>query len=132
MHLSLARAFTPAVLSPRAQTLQVPYTLGPNVASNLYHVPIVRSQLTRALPVLFPELRDEIVCAFGDAVGMPEGRCIRVRLSRMRLMYAAEWKAVPAMEVVMDVVARTSNRLFVGLPLCESHEHASDRGQYRH
>ncbi|EED82919.1 predicted protein [Postia placenta Mad-698-R] len=95
------------------ETLQVPYTLGPNVASNLYHVPIVRSQLTRALPVQFPELRDEIVCAFGDAVGMPE-----------------EWKAVPAMEVVMDVVARTSNRLFVGLPLCRNADYCELNKQF--
>lgn len=81
----------------------MPYTLGPNIASNLYHIPIVRSQLTRALPVLLPELRNEIVCAFGDAVGMSD-----------------EWKAVPAMEVVMDVVARTSNRLSVSLTFSES------------
>ncbi|OSX62542.1 hypothetical protein POSPLADRAFT_1074160 [Postia placenta MAD-698-R-SB12] len=91
--LSCARLHASSPQPPRAD-IQVPYTLGPNIASNLYHVPIVRSQLTRALPVLLPELRDEIVCAFGDAVGMSD-----------------EWKAVPAMEVVMDVVARTSNRL---------------------
>ncbi|KAF9807744.1 hypothetical protein IEO21_08079 [Rhodonia placenta] len=79
---------------PRAD-IQVPYTLGPNIAGNLYHVPI---------------LRDEIVCAFGDAVGMSD-----------------EWKAVPAMEVVMDVVARTSNRLSVSLTFSGTGTNARDR-----
>jgi hypothetical protein len=30
-----------------------------------------------------------------------------------------EWKSVPALSSVQKVVCRTSNRVFVGLPLCE-------------
>jgi hypothetical protein len=29
-----------------------------------------------------------------------------------------EWVAIPAMSTIADIVARTSNRLFVGVPLC--------------
>jgi hypothetical protein len=30
----------------------------------------------------------------------------------------AEWLTVPAFDTMMQIVCRTSNRLFVGLPLC--------------
>ena len=29
-----------------------------------------------------------------------------------------EWKSVPALDAIRQVVGRTSNRLFIGLPLC--------------
>lgn len=31
-----------------------------------------------------------------------------------------EWTSVPALETIQQIVCRTSNRVFVGLPLCES------------
>jgi hypothetical protein len=31
-----------------------------------------------------------------------------------------EWVAVPALSTVQNVVCRTSNRLFLGEPICES------------
>ena len=36
--------------------------------TNLYHVTIVRSQLTRNLAKVFPELNDEVEAAFEDLV----------------------------------------------------------------
>lgn len=33
-----------------------------------------------------------------------------------------EWIKVPMLPTMMEIVCRTSNRLFVGLPLCESHD----------
>lgn len=38
-----------------------------------------------------------------------------------------EWVAVPAMDSIMQIVARTSNRIFVGLPLCKCPASASIR-----
>jgi hypothetical protein len=33
-----------------------------------------------------------------------------------------EWKSITALNSVLQVVCRASNRHFVGLPLCEIHE----------
>jgi hypothetical protein len=33
-----------------------------------------------------------------------------------------DWVKVPAMNTIMKVVCRTSNRLFVGLPLCRNED----------
>ncbi|KAF8555102.1 cytochrome P450 [Imleria badia] len=82
--------------------LQAEYTLGPEIQHNPYHVSIVRSQLTRNLGALHPEIRNEIVTAFDDVLDLKGN----------------EWKNVPALSSVQKVVCRTSNRVFVGLPLC--------------
>lgn len=34
-------------------------------------------------------------------------------------MIATEWVKVPGLDTIMNVVCRTSNRAFVGAPLCE-------------
>ncbi|KZT08258.1 cytochrome P450 [Laetiporus sulphureus 93-53] len=83
-------------------TLAVDYTLGPNIQRNTYHVPIIRSQLTRNLASLFPDLRDEIVAAFEDEIPLKD----------------EGWTNIPANAAITQIVCRTSNRLFVGLPKC--------------
>ncbi|KAF9236822.1 cytochrome P450 [Melanogaster broomeanus] len=80
------------------------YMLGDLVHRNPYHVPIIRSQLTRNLGVLNPDMRDEIVIAFEETLNLK----------------GDEWKCVPAFNTVRKVVCRTSNRIFVGLPLCRN------------
>jgi cytochrome P450 len=64
--------------------------------------------LTRALAVRFPDIKDEIVVAFNDIIPLNE---------------VTEWTSYHAMSTVMQIVARTSNRLFVGLPLCRNPEY---------
>ncbi|KAH9929231.1 cytochrome P450 [Fomitopsis serialis] len=90
------------------ESLQVDYTLGPSVHLNPYHIPIVRSNLTRALGGLFPALRDEIDHSFKTAI--PD---------------AEDWTKVNVYGSVMDIVCRTSNRLFVGLPLCRNEDYCA-------
>lgn len=114
---------------PPTQSLQIDYTLSPAVHMNAYHIPIVRSQLTRALPTLFPDLRDEIVCAFRDEIPESSGESVPVFLLRVppparwcrgTFSHArVDWTSVRIMDAMMEIVCRTSNRLFVGLPLCE-------------
>ncbi|KZT64524.1 cytochrome P450 [Daedalea quercina L-15889] len=94
-------------------SLQVDYTLGPSVHSNPYHIPIVRSNLTRALGGLFPELREEIVDSFKTVI--PE---------------TDDWTRVNVYWSVMDIVCRTSNRLFVGLPLCRNEDYGQLNKQF--
>lgn len=50
------------------QTLHVDYTMGPAIAQNPYHIPIVRQQLTRNLAALFPSVREELAQAFSDNI----------------------------------------------------------------
>ncbi|KAJ6570549.1 cytochrome P450 [Mycena vulgaris] len=61
-----------------------------------------QGSLTRNLARCFPQVRDEIVHAFDDVLALEE----------------KEWKRLHVLPSIMQVVARTSNRLFVGLPLC--------------
>ncbi|CCM00817.1 uncharacterized protein FIBRA_02859 [Fibroporia radiculosa] len=84
------------------EVLQIPYTLGANIHHNPYHIPIVRSQLTRNLSTLFPDLRDEIAAAFNDEIPLK----------------GDDWVKIRARDAITQIVCRTSNRVFVGLPLC--------------
>ncbi|KAF8552682.1 cytochrome P450 [Imleria badia] len=104
----LARASDKALSSLEAinDQIQVEYTLGPEVHHNPYHVAVVRSHLTRNIDVLYPEIRDEIVTSFAEVLDLKGN----------------EWKSVPALIVMEKVICRTSNRVFVGLPLCRNQD----------
>ncbi|KAF8994662.1 cytochrome P450 [Cyathus striatus] len=82
------------------ETLQVPYTMGSEVVTNPYHLPLIRVQLTRNLDNIFPELHEEVVDSFNDI-----------------LPPTHQWKAFQPMNTFVDVVCRITNRTFVGLPL---------------
>ncbi|KAJ7438633.1 cytochrome P450 [Mycena galericulata] len=83
---------------------QSDYTVGPEITANPYHTVVIRGSLTRNLVRCFPQVRDEIVHAFDDVLALED----------------KGWKCVDVVPSVMKLVARTSNRLFVGLPLCET------------
>ncbi|KAJ7153417.1 cytochrome P450 [Mycena crocata] len=89
-----------------ADSIQGKYTIGAELMSNPYHQLTVRTSLTRNLGRCFPEVRDEIQQAFKEVLSLEE-----------------DWKIVPVLPSIMQVVARTSNRLFVGLPLCREMEY---------
>ncbi|KAI0731494.1 cytochrome P450 [Fomitopsis betulina] len=96
-----------------SDSLQVNYTLGPAVMTNPYHIAIVRSNLTRALGSLFPVLREEIVHSFRTVI--PE---------------TDDWCNIKVYESGMDIVCRTSNRLFSGLPLCRDEDYLALNKQF--
>jgi len=85
-----------------AEIVQVDYMMGPQIRLDPYHVAVVRSALTRNFGVRFSDLVDEITTSFSDLVPVAtEG-----------------WTKVPALKTSIKIVVRTSNRVFVGLPLC--------------
>ncbi|KAJ6459072.1 cytochrome P450 [Mycena sanguinolenta] len=86
------------------ETLQVTYMMGSEIRDNPYHNHTVQTTLTRNLARCFPEVKDEIVCAFDDVLSLKD----------------EEWKPFAVFPSTMRVVARTTNRLFVGLPLCRN------------
>ncbi|KAJ7333990.1 cytochrome P450 [Mycena albidolilacea] len=93
---------------------QTKYTLGRSISEDPYHQLTVRSSLTRNLHTCFPDVRDEIVCAFDDVLQLQ----------------GSEWKPLPVLPTMMNIVSRVSNRLFVGLPLCRNTEYLDNNVQH--
>ncbi|KAF8999930.1 cytochrome P450, partial [Hymenopellis radicata] len=90
------------------ESLQIAYTLGPSIAENSYHIPVIRTVLNmKNLPSAFEEMNDEIIRALPDA--LPK--------------HGSHWISVSPQHMTMDIVARASNRVFVGLPLCRNPEY---------
>ncbi|KZT73287.1 cytochrome P450 [Daedalea quercina L-15889] len=102
--LSLSRAM--------GQVLQIEYTLGHH-PDDAYHTNIIRSQLKSNLDAVFPAMYDELSTAFDEEIPM-----------------TPEWRGYTAFEMVKDVVARTSGRIFVGLPMCRDKDYLALNKQY--
>ncbi|KAG6829008.1 hypothetical protein H0H92_005985 [Tricholoma furcatifolium] len=83
------------------QLIQTQYTMGPEVRWDAFHVDVVKTSLTRSLAERFSHVQDEIVSAFNEYIPATE-----------------DWTPVRALPTIMKIVSRSSNRLFVGLPLC--------------
>ncbi|KAJ7149211.1 cytochrome P450 [Mycena crocata] len=96
------------------ERIQVKLTMGGAIAENPYHQTTIRTSLTRNLGRCFPDIRDEIFCAFDDVLKL-EG---------------SDWKTLPVLPTIMGIVARVSNRLFVGLPLCRDDAYLQNNIQY--
>ncbi|KAJ6559929.1 cytochrome P450 [Mycena capillaripes] len=92
-------------LKVNSKQLQADYTLGPRDVPE--HTATVLGKLTRNLTRLFPDIQDEMICAFDDVLDL-EG---------------PDWKAIGVISAVTGIVARISGRLFVGLPLCRDPEY---------
>jgi hypothetical protein len=69
---------------------------------------LLRRELTLNLDNLTSVINEEIVCALDDVLG-----------------HSSEWKTTPLAEDLKTIVARTSNRVFVGKDLCKSARPAS-------
>ncbi|KAJ3543507.1 hypothetical protein NM688_g5847 [Phlebia brevispora] len=80
------------------------YMFGEGFHENPYHVTVIRGQLTRQLVTAFPDIRDEITAAFGEHIPA----------------HTDAWLSVPALPIMRQIVARVSNRVFLGLPYCRN------------
>ena len=83
---------------------------------NPYHNEVVRGPLTRNVGTKFAEIHEEIQEAFGDELSSSLGAWIQPFL--VKCSPRVEWTSVIVSPMIRRVVARASNRLFVGLPLC--------------
>ncbi|ESK83170.1 cytochrome p450 [Moniliophthora roreri MCA 2997] len=86
--------------------LQIEYTLGKSIHRDPYQVAVVRGALTRNIGTKFAQLQDEIVASFNELIPVQD-----------------DWVTVNLNSTIMQVVARTSNRFFSGLPLCRNPEY---------
>ncbi|KAF7317577.1 hypothetical protein MKEN_00844700 [Mycena kentingensis (nom. inval.)] len=96
------------------ESVHARYTMGAELQENPFHLSVVRNALTRNLHACFPDVRDEITCAFHDVLAL-EG---------------SEWKPAYVVPTMMNIVARVSNRLFVGLPLCRNQAYLDNNVRY--
>ncbi|TBU43931.1 cytochrome P450 [Dichomitus squalens] len=87
--------------------LQIQYILGCEPRDDPYHVDLISGKLTRTLSAILPELLDEL----------------RVSLPEYVPTHDDEWATVDATTTMQRVVARLSNRAFVGLPICRDKEY---------
>ncbi len=85
------------------ESLQTDFTfVHPFVVANPLHHETVKNELTRQLGALTTDIMDELSSAFDDIWGTD----------------TQQWRDVCIFEAVMQIVARTSNRVFVGPSLC--------------
>ncbi|TEB33849.1 cytochrome P450 [Coprinellus micaceus] len=92
------RKASPEVLSFRGAAIdlvQTKYTSPRNFKATPFHVPVVRSPLTKAFPT-----------RFARCCGRDQGQRI-----------STDWTPFPLYQTLTHVVCRTTNRLFVDLPL---------------
>lgn len=85
--------------------LQADYTFSdPAIVRQPHHETIIRTDLLRQLGNLTTDIMDELMVGFDETWGLETGK----------------WKSIGVFENMMAIIARTSNRIFVGLPLCLS------------
>lgn len=88
------------------ELVQTKYTIAPNVIDMPIHIAVIKGPLTRNIASLLPDVVDEIRVATEDSIPI----------------HGDEWTSVPALETMMQIVCRASNRAFVGLPMCRNSE----------
>lgn len=97
------------------EVLQSDWTLlDSSMARNPVHEIIIRRDLTRSLGALIPGIEEELNIAIDEYWGKD----------------TENWVDVGAFTTMMKATARTSNRIFVGLPLCRNDEYLDNAGAF--
>lgn len=76
----------------------------PYLLERPFHEDVIHKALARKIGLLVPQVQDEMQHAMDDAFGLD----------------TEEWREICVFETTMKVIARVSNRMFVGLPLCRN------------
>ncbi|RVX65953.1 hypothetical protein B0A52_09838 [Exophiala mesophila] len=88
--------------------LQTKYSFPrPEIMDPTVHFDVIKSELTRQMFSITPEVSDEMRAAISDVFGEDPN----------------SWREVKLFDAVIKTIARTSNRVFVGLPLCRDEEY---------
>ena len=98
------------------------YTIGTEISDDPYHLDIIKEKLTRTLPAVLPRVIDELKVAVQDHIPTQgEGMALQSSCglgSTRTYTSATEWVSVNVKKTMEEIVARATNRAFVGLPLC--------------
>jgi hypothetical protein len=108
------------ILMRISQAIQAEYTLRILDPSDKYSTNIIRSKLMRDVAATFNETREELAMAMDDFFPICEDSTwYRDRPRRkIYLTQHAEWVNVPILQTLQRVICRSTNRMFVGIPLC--------------
>ncbi|KAK1225931.1 hypothetical protein PQX77_011130 [Marasmius sp. AFHP31] len=87
------------------ETFQIDYMIKKSNAENPHQIQAIRGPLTRRLASKFGEVYDELSQAFDDEIPFTD-----------------DWVKVPTLQKALNIISRTSNRLFVGVPFCRNKE----------
>ncbi|KAJ7359569.1 cytochrome P450 [Mycena albidolilacea] len=93
--------------------LHLEHTIGHEQHHDPFQIAVIRSAMTRNIGAGFHNIRNEIVAAFEDLVPAKTD----------------EWISVPAMQTILPIVSRVSNRFFIGLQ-CRDPEYIKLTTQY--
>jgi len=83
------------------------YTLDLLEMDNDYHMGVIRSRLTKNIADTFEEVRDELLKSLDASIPV----------------HGDDWVKVPILETMQRVVCATTNRVFVGAPLCRDQDY---------
>ena len=82
---------------------------------------MLKEKLTRSLPTILPEVIDEVAGAVNEHIAAKENGTFYSPFVGNILtdVVFIEWADVEVLTTIQKIVARASNRAFVGLPLCK-------------
>jgi len=110
--------------------LQLDYTMDEHQQRNQFHTPAVRSDLTRAIASLVPEIVEETTLAMAETFKPPvdsstqaPSSCytsIYLQLPPNEINLVTESTTLPLFPTMIHMVSRISNRAMVGTELCRN------------
>jgi hypothetical protein len=105
----------------RKRTLQTKYTFPrPEIVDRPVHHDILNSELTSQTLTVTPEVCDELRAAVDQIwAEEPDSDLEDDEDEERERVGKGGWKTVVLSDSMTNIVARVSNRVFVGLPLCE-------------
>ncbi|KAI0828878.1 cytochrome P450 [Trametes gibbosa] len=90
-----------------ADLMQLRYTLGPETQDDPYLIDLIKEKLARNVYAILPDVVDELALAVSQYIpAKTDG-----------------WLEVPVMDTMQQIIARASNRVFVGVPACRDQEY---------
>lgn len=99
--------------------------MGYGVGYRTYHTSVVRGSLTQSINTKVPAMLEEIVDSFDTQIGMPTGRSASMGECQFDgFRYAdcycmTDYEPFPMYDIIAMTVAKASNCVFVGAPLCK-------------
>ncbi|KAH8996773.1 cytochrome P450 [Lactarius akahatsu] len=96
-----------SITASAIEFLQAEYTLDLLDITTDYHTDVIRAKLTRNIAATFKDVRDELIRSLDASIPVHDD----------------DWVKVPVLETMQHVVSATTNRVFVGFPLCRNQDY---------
>ncbi|KAJ8457660.1 hypothetical protein ONZ51_g11391 [Trametes cubensis] len=90
-----------------SQNFQMKVIMGSKVVTHSYHIDLVKNELTDNIKEILPDLIDELSLAVPEYIPTK----------------GSEWTKVQVLATMRTLLARISNRVFVGAPACRNKEY---------